>query len=281
MNTDIVKEVGINFDKIVDKIFNKEIIAPIIIIIAALIFYKVISKVIKKSLEIKVYKIDERKQKTLISLINNIVKYCIIIVAALLILEVYQVDTKAILASLGIVGLVVGLALQDILKDFVSGLFIIFEGQYAVGDTVTIGSFRGEIVGLGLKTTKVKAFTGEVKIISNRNITEVINHSLEHSLALIDVSVSYQSDLKKVDSVLNELCLKLSEELDEIDGPVESLGINKLGESGIEFRLTVKTTPLKHFEIQRKIMREIKDAFDKNKIEIPFPQVVVHNAKRL
>ena len=264
-----------------EKILTKEIIAPILIVVFAIIIYKIISTIIKKSLKIQVYKVELRKQKTLIGLINNIIKYFIIVIAVLMILDVYSVDTKAIVASLGVIGLVIGLAFQDILKDFISGMFIIFESQYAVGDTVTVGSFKGEIVSLGLKTTRIKAYTGEIKIISNRNINEVINHSLDHSLAIVDVSVSYESDLKKVDKVLTELCDRLTEEMEDIKGPVELLGVNKLGDSGIEFRVTVMTTPLKHFEIQRKLLREIKDAFSKNKIEIPYPQVVVHNAERV
>lgn len=264
-----------------DKIFIKEIIAPICIIIGGIILYKIVSSIIKKTLRIKVYKVDSRRQKTLVGLINNIVKYFIIAIVVLMILDVYGMDTKALVASLGIVGLIVGLAFQDILKDFISGMCIIFENQYAVGDTVTIGGFNGEIIGLGLKTTRIKAYTGETKIISNRNITEVINHSLDHSLAIVDVTVDYESDLKKVDKVLNDLCSRLSEEMEEIKGPVELLGINDLGNSGIQFRITVMTTPMKNFEVKRKILREIKDAFKENKIQIPYPQVVVHDAKRV
>src|SRR5699024_1893706 len=107
--------------------------------------------------------------------------------------------------SLGVVGVVVGLALQDILKDFIAGFTIMLENQYTVGDTVTIGTFKGEVISLSLKTTKLKAYTGEVNIIANRNVIEVINHSIENSLAVVNVSVDYSEDIEKVEKVLNEL----------------------------------------------------------------------------
>ena len=128
-----------------------------------------------------------------------------------MILDVYGIDTKTILASIGIIGLVIGLAVQDTLRDFLSGLFIILDNQYSVGDNVMINGFRGNVINLGLKTTRIKAYTGEVKIIANRNIMEVTNYSKENSLAIVDISVSHNSNLEKTEKVLNELCERLGE----------------------------------------------------------------------
>ena len=171
-----------------------------------------------------------------------------------------------------------GLALQDTLKDFLSGLSIIFENQYAIGDTVTVGGFKGEVISLGLKSTRIKAYTGEVKIISNRNICEVINHTIAFSLAQVDVQVSYEDDIKKVKKVLDELCIRLSKELPDLKEDIKCLGINSLDESGITFRVEAKTTPLKHYAIERILYKEIKLELDKNGITIPYQQVVIRNA---
>lgn len=260
-----------------DFILKKEIIAPICIIIGAIIIYIIATKIVKKILKIKVKKVDTKKQKTLTVLINNIIKYFLGAVALLMILEVYGIDTKSLIASLGVLGLVVGLALQDTLKDFISGMSIILENQYRLGDTVTINNFKGEVIFLGTKTTKIKAYTGEIKMIANRTITEVINHTLDNSLAIVDVKVNYKDNLDKVEKVLNQVCGELTQSLEYLKGEVTLLGINQLSDSSLVYRISAETEAMKHYQIQRQINRAIIDAFNKNKINIPYNQVVIHN----
>lgn len=263
----------------IEKILMNEIFKPVIVIVVGLLSYLFIKKIIKKALKVNVKGVDARKQKTLTILFLNLAKFFISIIAILTILELYGFDTKTILASLGVFAAVAGLALQDLLKDFVSGIYIMLEGQFKVGDVITIGTFKGEVTYLSMKSTRVKAYTGEVKIFTNRNITEVINHTLDHSLAIVDIDVAYDSDLEKVEKTLNSLCEKLSNELDNLLGPITLLGINEMKDSGITYRITVDTKPMEHFAIQRILMKEIKMAFDKKKIVIPFPQLVIHNGK--
>lgn len=215
--------------------------------------------------------------QTIISICINLVKFFIIIVAIIAILDVYGIDTKSILASLGVFSAVLALALQDILKDFVAGISIIIEGQFRLGDTVTIGGFKGEVISLSLKSTRLKAYTGEIKIISNRNIVEVINHSLSKSLAVVDVGVAYDSDLDKVEKVLKELSEKLSTEIEDLVEPIEVLGVNSLDANSVVYRVTAITKPTTNFGVERKIRRAIKVAFDESGIVIPFNQLVIHN----
>lgn len=263
-----IEKLTFDINKIFDVILIKEIIAPFIIIISGLIIYKVINALMKRTLNLKVYKIEKKQQKTLFSLINNIVKYIIIGVVILMILDVYGIDTKTILASIGIIGLVIGLAVQDTLRDFLSGLFIILDNQYSVGDNVMINGFRGNVINLGLKTTRIKAYTGEVKIIANRNIMEVTNYSKENSLAIVDISVSHNLNLEKTEKVLNELCERLGRELSKIKGPVKLLGVNKISQTAIEYRITVETIPLSNIEVENEIKLAAKEFLEKNKIEI-------------
>ena len=147
-----------------DKILVKEIVAPILIIIISFLLNLICKKLLKRFFKIK--KNISNKQKTIYSLVYNVVKYFILIVALLMILDIFGVDTKSLIASLGVLGLVVGLALQDLLKDFISGMTIIFENQYCIGDIISVGDFKGEVIGLGLKTTRIRSYTGEVKILS-------------------------------------------------------------------------------------------------------------------
>ncbi len=261
---------------ILDKILVKEVVGPILIILVSLVIYLIIKSVIDNVFRIKNKYIDKRKSKTINGLINNIVKYFIIIVDVIMILDIFGVDTKTLIASLGVVGFVAGLAVQDTLKDFVAGISIILENQYSVGDTITVKGFRGEVISLGIKSTKIKAYTGEVMIIPNHLIEQVINHSMDKSLAIVDIPVSYNTDVNKLENVLNKLFEKVGSSIDGITGPIKVLGLESYDDSSISYRVVVDTIPMKHYQVERELKKIIKIELDKNGIEIPFPQVVVH-----
>lgn len=260
-----------------EKILVKEIVAPIIIVLVALVFYNIIVKVLKKFFSLKTIKIDEKRKNTLYNLARNIIRILVIAISSLFILEVYGIDTTSIITSLSVIGVVVGLAFQDLIKDFIAGISIVIEGQYRVGDTVQINGFKGEVINVGLKSTKLKAYTGEVMILANHLITDVINYNLSDSLALIDIDVAYESNIEKVEKVLTKLCERLSNELPYLKGKVELLGINSLEASSVRFRITAQTESMKQAIVQRQILREIKIELDKNNIEIPYNQMVIHN----
>ena len=236
---------------------------------------------INKIFGFKGKRVDENKTKMIRELINNVIKYFIVIMSFLIILEIYGVDTKALITSLGIVGLVAGLAVQDTLKDFVSGITIIIEEQYGIGDTVKINGFKGEVISLGLKTTRIKSFTGEILILPNHLVTEVINYSHSKSMAIVDVSISYESDLDEALCVLNNMADSIAPNIHELTGKINVLGVQNLSESSVDIRITAETSPTDNFAVERKIRREAKLALEKNGISIPYPQVVVHNAKRV
>ena len=210
-------------------------------------------------------------------LLKNITKYTVIIFLILAILTVYGVDVTSVLTGLGIVGVVLGLALQDLAKDIIAGFSIIFENQYAIGDTISINGFKGEVIFLGLKTTKIKNYEGQVKIVANRNATEVINYSMENSLAIVDIDVSYEEDNEKVEKVLTELATELTKTLPKLKGKVELLGIQELASSSVKYRMIAPTVSMEHFEIERKIRKEVKERLDKENIKIPYPQLEVHH----
>jgi small conductance mechanosensitive channel len=259
-------------------ILKKEIVGPIFIIIGALILYYLVTRLTKKLFRLKINKIDDRKNKTIVSLINNTCKYLILFIAAIMILEIYGISTKGFITSLGVVGVVAGLAIQDILKDILSGASIIVENQYAIGDTVTIGDFKGEVLSLGLRTTRLKSYTGEIKIIANRNITEVINHSMEKSLAIVDIPVSYDEDVEHVENVLNTLCETLKKENKLITGNITCLGMTSFDDSSINFRITAEVKSMQQYAVERFILKRVKITFDEENITIPYNQVVIHSA---
>lgn len=259
-----------------EKILVKEVVAPVVIITFSILLYAIASRVVKKIFQVKIKRINEKRQKTFVGLINNCIRYFIIAVALMMILEVYGIDTKSLVASLGVLSLVAGLALQDILKDIIVGCSIILEDQFSVGDTVTISGFTGTVIDLGLKTTRIKSYTGEVKIICNRNITEVINHTVVENNALVDIMVDYETDLKWAKEILAELCDKFSKE-NKLSNPAECLGVEDLGDSGIKIRVVIPASYSDKFALARKFKEVVKEEFAKHGIIIPYPQVVVHN----
>ena len=265
-------------DKFIKFITNEKFYLPIIYVIIGLVLYFILKKVIDKITNRHPGTSGRDKKKdTIINLCKSIFKYLILIFVVLGILKLYGIDTTSIIASLGVFAAVIGLAFQDIIKDLLAGITILFENKYAVGDTVSINGFKGEVIHLGLKTTKLKSYTGEVKIIANRNITEVVNYNLANSLAIVDFQISYEADTDKAENILIKLCEKLTKELTDIKGDVTLLGVTKLDSSGVEYRITVETIPLKHYEIERKILKAVKLELEQSNITIPYPQVVVHN----
>ena len=257
-------------------VINIGLIKILSVILVALILVSISKKIVGKFLFIKSSKVPLKRQKSIVNLISNIVRFFIIFIALTIILEEFGIDTKSFIASLGVFSLVIGLALQDLLKDIISGFSIVFEGLFNIGDWIEVSSFKGEVVSSSLRTTKIRAYTGETKIIANRNITELINYSMDDTISIIDVEVSYESKLDKVDDVIRKICNDFSNE----DGVknTDILGLNEFCDSGLKFRLVIKSDYSNSISLSRKLKRKIVDTFSKNNIIIPYKQVVIHNA---
>ena len=256
-----------------EHILKREVIAPIIILLVSIFLCSVAKRIVYKIFNFS--KSGDGKKKSVANLVNNIIKIIIFLIAIMTILEIYGIDTKSLVASLGILSLVAGLALQDLLKDFIVGISILLEGQFSIGDWVSINGFKGEVIPSNLRTTKLRAYTGEIKYIANRNITEITNYSTDRTNLIIDVSVAYESDIDKVRKVLDELCVQLKQEYKLTD--LTCLGIQELSNSSINFRLVALTKYSDQFDLDRIIKKEVVKVFAKNKITIPYNQVVVHN----
>ena len=258
-----------------------QIVLPIVYILIGMIIYKLLKRIIDKSINVSKITLKSHKQRaeTIKMLILNIIKYITVILVTLAILSTYGINVKSILAGLGITTAIIGLAFQDLAKDLIAGIAIITENQYEVGDTIEVDGFMGEVVFLGLKTTKIRDFKGATKIVSNHNMDKIINYSLHDSLALIDIGASYDNTPEEVEKVLQELITSLNGKIPNGTGDIQLLGINKLGNSSVEYRITAPTKPMQHYAVERILRKEIKNAFDKAKINIPYPQVEVHNGK--
>lgn len=212
-------------------------------------------------------------------LIISIAKYFLIAIVSLIIMDIYGIDTKALVTSLGVVSLVAGLAVQDVLKDIVAGISIIIEEQYTIGDFVKINGYEGWVKFLSLKTTRLEAYTGEVHIIPNHLIGEITNYSKNKSMAIVDVAIAYESDIDKAVSVLTSMCDQY--ENPDIKEKPQVLGVEKLADSSVNIRITCETKPMLHNGVRRELNKQAKLVLDKNKISIPYPQMVIHDGKRV
>ncbi len=163
------------------------------------------------------------------------------------------------------------------MKDIITGFFIIFEDQFSVGDYVRIGNFEGYVEEIGLRTTKIKSWTGEVHILPNGSINQVTNFSLNNSIAVVDVSIAYEGDIERAENVIRELLAELPAKYEDMVKEPELLGIQNFGQSEIVLRVTCETKPMRHWFIARALRKEIKLRLDEHGIEIPFPRLVLYN----
>lgn len=265
----------------IDFVTKSNIYKVLVVIILSWILYVLLKRIIVASIKVSSRKVfarseNHKKRETISKLISSFLKYLIIGLDVVIILGIYGIESSTFVAGVSIVGAVVGLALQDVLKDLFAGIFIIMDNLYLVGDIIQVGDFKGEVIELGLRTTKIKSYSGEIKMLSNRNITEVVNYSLEKSRSIIDVGISYDQDISKVEEVILSLNDVIKSNRDII-GEIELLGVQELSTSSVVYRFCVLTKPGTNPVVNRFLLKEVKSAFDKNKIEIPYQKVVIIN----
>lgn len=249
----------------------------IIIIIAAKVAVSIIDTAVNRIFQNREggkIQFDQRRVETLRVLVNNVTRYTVYFVAILLVLKQLGFDLQPVLVSAGVLGLAVGFGAQSLVRDVITGFFIIFEDQFAVGDTVSINQLSGTVQEIGLRITKIKSWTGEVHIIPNGTIVQVTNFSLQNSVAVVDVSVAYEEDLTKVQEIIGEVAKQMAAESEDIVKDPEVLGVQAFGPSEVVIRVTVECKPNKHHAVTRKLREMIKVEFDAQGIEIPYPKMV-------
>jgi small conductance mechanosensitive channel len=220
-------------------------------------------------------KIEEKKAKTLSALVKSVIRYAVFFIISLIILDIIGIQTAPILASAGILGLAIGFGAQNLVKDVITGFFLILEDQFAVGDYIEAAGVDGTVEEIGFRTTKIRDFGGQLHIIPNGLIERVTNYVTGNMRVLVEVQVSYKENLEKVLEVLTEMCTQAAAEIEVItDGP-RVLGVTDLADSGVKILLWAKTKPMEQWAITREIRRRAKEALDKAGIEIPYPHMVI------
>jgi small-conductance mechanosensitive channel len=261
-------------------IFGVKIIKALLILVAAKVIIRVGSTLIKKLFEKQVLRLsqdkeNQRKNNTLKSLIQSILTYIVYFISGIMILSEFGIETTSIIATAGIGGLAIGFGAQNLVKDVITGFFILFEDQYGVGDFVTIGDTTGTVEEIGLRITKIRGFKGDLSIIPNGQISKVINFSRGNSLAIVDMSISYEMNINHATKIMEEVASQYAKDNPDIVEEPKVLGITNFGNPDITIRLIARTLPMKHWGVERELRKLMKEAFDNNGIEIPYPRRVI------
>jgi len=220
----------------------------------------------------------EQRTKTLSSIINNTLKVLVFLIGGMMILQELKINIAPIIASVGFVGLAFGFGAQSLVKDVVTGFFVIIENQYSVGDVIRINGIGGLVEAVNIRVTTLRDIEGIVHFIPNGQITTVSNMTKGWSRALLHIGVAYKENVDNVMQVIREVCDEFKKDekfanllLDDFEIP----GVEELGDSSVVIRLMAKTKPLSQWDVMREMRRRIKNRFDEVGIEIPFPQTTV------
>lgn len=276
--------------ELIDELLAMRITAVLAIIAVAYIVQKivmaVITNLIRKSIRLNRKKgdhVEKKREKTLIDIIGAALKFAVWLMASLMILQELGVNIAPLLAGAGVIGVALGFGAQSLVQDAFKGLFIIFENQYRVGDVVQINSdLAGVVEKITLRATVLRDLDGNLHHISNGNIQTATNMTMEFANVNIDIGVSYNSDIAKVEKVINETGEAMAKHADWKDAIIEPpvfLRVDSFDDSAITVKILGKTTADMRWGVAGELRKRLKDAFDKNDIEIPFPQMVIHDQR--
>jgi len=270
-------------DATIGKFFNlfdffKNNYVIIIESVVIIFFMWLISKALL--LIISLLKVKSLRGNTIANLMNSTIKYLASIIAIFLILSAWGVQTPTLLAGAGIIGLAISFGAQSLIEDIIAGLFIIFERQYSVGDIIQIGDFRGIVKEISLRVTKFEDINGDIKIINNSDIRGAINTTSSLSKAICEISISYDEDIEKVEKIIYANLEKIKESIPQLEEGPYYMGVQSLADSSVVLRIVGMVQEHNRYNVARALNREMKILFDKNKISIPFPQLVVHEGNK-
>ena len=204
----------------------------------------------------------ETRARTVCSLTRSILSYTAVLLSVFFGLRALGVDVTASLASVGVVTLIIGFGAQSLIEDVLTGIFLIAEGRYNVGDILVLDDFRGKVVDISVRTTTLEDSGGNHKIINNSEIRNFQNRSQETSVAVSTISIGYDADLRAVEAVISDV--------------PQYLGVEELAESGVVLKFIVSATEENIFAARRALNRSLKLLFDEKGIDIPYPQLTVH-----
>lgn len=244
-------------------------IKSVMIIVFSIAIFKLVKLISKVTFR------NNNKALTVTSLLTSLLKWLIVIVAFLWILSTFGVDTPTLLASAGILTLVIGLGAQSLISDIIAGFFLVFEGEYQVGDIITVDGWRGTVIDIGIRVTRLIDAGGNIKTINNSDVKNVINQTNELSVAKVYMPIDYGESLEKAELVLKDNLPEIAKKIPSVvEGPFYK-GVSSLSDSSVDLMIIAKCKEVDIYQVQRDLTRELYLVLTKNNIEIPFNQVTV------
>ncbi|MFJ7668998.1 mechanosensitive ion channel family protein [Lysinibacillus sp. NPDC097195] len=240
-----------------------------VILIASFLAVRLGKKIIKKAFLIRMrspLNHSERRQRTIARLLQSVISYVVYFSAIIAILSVLHIKVAGLLAGAGIVGLAIGFGAQSLVKDVITGFFIIFEDQFGVGDYIKINAAEGTVVEIGLRTTKINGSTGEQFIIPNGSIGEVINYSINNSKIFIDLQMTTDADFEKAEVLVREYLGSLQESHKELVAVPTFLGVQNVKGKEVTIRIAAETLPQQQYGVARTIRRDVTKLFEEHNI---------------
>ncbi|MBQ3001211.1 MAG: mechanosensitive ion channel family protein [Bacilli bacterium] len=257
-------------------IFNDRVPTIIRSLIYIVLIYG-ICKLIRLIFRVQMKK--NHRSKTIFTLLDGFTKYACAVIIILLILSAFGVDTTALVASVGVLTLIVGLGAQSLIADIIAGIFIIFENEYNVGEIISVDGFRGTVVEIGIRSTKVIDAAGNIKIINNSNIGDIVNLSRELSLAVVDLDFPYDVPVDLVENILKDNFKLMQKNINGIvDGPFYK-GICNYKDSNVTLKIVAQCKEEDRFQVERDLMREYRRILLENNIDMSYHQVVINYAE--
>ncbi len=253
-----------------------------ILIISALIIRigtTLINRIFRKR-ERGPFRISERRENTLKKLVQNTLTYVVYFTAFIMILDAMTIPIGALLAGAGVAGLAIGFGTQNLVRDVITGFFIIFEDQFSVGDYIQTAGIEGTVEEIGLRTTKILSWTGELHIVPNGSVDQVTNYSIHNSIAVVDVNIPYEADITTAERIIEQLLPELPSQYPEMITVPELLGVQTMETSHVVIRVIAEVVPMEHWMIARVMRREIKGRLERHGIDIPLPRMVMYSRKQ-
>ncbi len=220
-----------------------------------------------------------QKGITITQILGSFLKWALAIMSVLLILYVWGVDTTTLVASAGVLTLVVGLGAQSLIADIVAGVFIVFEDEYEVGDIIVLDGWRGTVIEVGIRTTKIQDAGGNIKIINNSEIKAVINQTKDNSVAKCYLSINYEEDLDKVEEAINKDLKAASSKIKGLLEDIQYKGVSEFSSNGVTLFFIGRCKEKDIYQIQRDMNKVLKQLLEKNGIELAYQNLVVHTTK--
>lgn len=274
-------------DKIVPWLMTHGI-KVLLIIVVAFILDRILQRILVRTIKASVksdektsVEAEKKREDTLIRIFSGALNLVVVIIAIMMALQEVGVEIGPLIAGAGIVGLAVGFGGQYLIRDIITGLFLMLENQYRIGDVVTIEGISGSVQDISLRKTTLRDLNGTVHHIPHGSITKVSNQSKDFARVNMDIGIGYGTDIGHLADVINRTGLELAADpafSEAIISAPQFVRINEFADSAIVVKILGDTKPLKQWEVAGELRRRLKEAFEKEGIEIPFPQTVVHRA---